>query len=113
MSNNYKRIVYVGVQIDEKEFLKSIGLDYDEWLDYTGSNKLDLNGHDENIGQFGLIYTDDNFICVGTVIDTESSVAHVDISAMFKAVKFEVTDKLRRHKITIGEVRLYATTLCY
>ena len=115
MGNCYKRVVYVGIQVDEKEFIKSVGFkNYDGWSDYKEENKIWLSGHDDNVGQFGAIYTDDGFICVGKIIDTEEHEArHVDLFKEFENSKFEVTDKLRQHKITIGEVRLYATTLCY
>ena len=118
MSNNYKKVIYVGIKVNQADFLKSMGFNvYDEWFNYKEKLKIVLNGHETNKCQFGCIYTDDNFICIGKIIDAhgeeEEDESHIDLIDEYEKVKFDVADKLRQCKINIGKIKIYSTILCY
>ena len=117
MSNYYKKVIYVGIKVNQADFLKSMGFDvYDEWFNYKEKLKIDLNGHETNKGQFGCIYTDDDFICVGKIIDAhgeDESDENLDIMQEYENARFDVAGKLRKCKINVGEIKIYSTILCY
>lgn len=119
MGNYFKRVIYVGIQVKQEEFLKAMNFkDYDAWFDYADENGLnDLNGHEQTLGKFGSIYTDDEFICVGEIIDaygeSEREEWHVDLLQKLEEVKFRVSERLRKLGIKVGEPKIYVTTLCY
>ncbi len=121
MGNYYKRVVYVGVQVPTKEFQQATGVKGsscgDGVCEWAEDNKIELSGHDQNTGAFGRIYTDDGFICIGQIVDAsgedEPEPRHVDLLGAYEKYRFIVSDKLRLLKVTVGEVKLYVTTLCY
>lgn len=118
MSNYYKPVVYVGIKVQRDMLFAEMGFkDYNEFYEWQEEKKLDLNGHHCLVGEFGYIYTDDDFVCIGQIIsasgDEEDYPKHEDLLAKFEETKAYVNERLRFLKVSKGEVRIYHTTLCY
>ena len=118
MSNYYKPVIYLGIKVEKEEMLKQMNMkDYDEFFEWKEHNKLDLNGHHSLINEFGVIYTDDDYICMGLIIsasgEDEDNPNHVNLIQKFEDSKLFVSEKLRLLKITTGDIGLWHTTLCY
>ena len=118
MSNYYKTVVYVGIKVKQEEMLKQMNMkDYDEFFEWKEKNKLHLNGHHSLINEFGVIYTDDDYICMGLIISAsgfyEDYPINLNLIEKFEDSKLFVSEKLRLLKITTGDIELWHTTLCY
>jgi len=122
MGNLYKRVVYVGIQVEREEILKNLGLARkngidDGFYDFTEKHKLWLNAHEGLLRKIGQINTDDSLICIGKVIDAsgecEIPERHLDIMEKFEEAKYEVSEYLRKLGISIGDIGIHATTHCY
>ena len=117
MGNRYKRLTFIGIKVKREELVKQMGLPPCnlgcEVYEFFDQQKKVLNGHEKNVGKFGFISTDDDVACIGVVVDTQDNNGNIDLIYELESRRYSVSEALRRLNITIGEVKIHATTLCY
>ena len=115
MSNNYKRVIFVGIVVPEDMILKDLGLkDSEELFDWKESRDLDLNPYENIVGEFGDISNEDSYTRLGIVVDSgEKDYGWANLFEVFEKHKFEAVEHLRRCGVSVGAISIYVADILY
>jgi hypothetical protein len=117
MGNHSTIVIYVGIHVQESEFIKALNLKPDEYgdvsiYDWVRSKNISTDCKPKTVS---YIYTEDSHVNVGYIIasihDDECVWLDViDLISEFEMHHAEVSEKLRQLGVSVGKINLYTAT---